>query len=113
MTYLENIKNLIENDIVFQRKTRLHEENHKVNTYLEIGKLIVEAQGGGNHAKYGNNLIFEKCGAVPHKLAWTNISIILPIKNINKRNYYINLCVIQNLSSRQLKSKLKNKEGMK
>jgi len=49
------------------------------------------------------------CSA-PHKLTWTNLSIILPIKNINKRNYYINLCVIQNLSSRQLKSKLKNKE---
>ena len=48
MTYLDNIKNLIESDIVFQKKSRIHEENHKVNTYFEIGKLIVEAQGGDN-----------------------------------------------------------------
>lgn len=46
MSYLDNIKNLIENNIVFQKKSRLHEENHKVSTYFEIGKLIVEAQGG-------------------------------------------------------------------
>lgn len=139
MTYLDNIKNLIEEDIVLQRKNRLYEENHKVNTYFEIGRLIVQAQGGEKRAKYGDSLIkewsniltkeygkgydytnlcrmrklyltFEKVGAVPQQLTWTNLSIILPIKNINKRNYYINLCVIQNLSSRQLKSKLKNKE---
>ena len=58
MMYLENIKNLIENDIIFQVKSRLHEENHKVNTYFEIGKLIVEAQGGDKRAKYGNGQIY-------------------------------------------------------
>ena len=139
MTYLENIKELIEKDIVFNRKIRLHEENNKLNTYFEIGRLIVEAQGGEKRAKYGNGLIkewskeltlnygrgfdesnlkrmrqlyltFQKGGAVPHQLTWTNLSIILPIKEESKRNYYINLCIKQNLSSRQLKTKIKNKE---
>ena len=47
---------------------------------------------------------------MPQQLTWTNLSIILPIKNGSKINYYINLCIKQNLSSRQLKEKIKNKE---
>jgi len=138
MTYLENIKNLIENDIVFQRKSRLHEENHKVNTYFEIGKLIVEAQGGENRAKYGNGLIkewskvltdeygkgydytnlsrmrqlyliFRNIGPMG-QLSWTHYRYILPIKEESKRNYYINLCIRQNLTKNQLIQKIKNKE---
>lgn len=137
MNYLNNIKNLIENDIVLKKKHKLIENNSTLTTYFEIGKLIVEAQGGKERAKYGNGLIkqwskeltnlygkgydntnlsrmrklylsFEKVGAVPQQLTWTNLSIILPIKEESKRNYYINLCVKQNLSSRQLKEKIKN-----
>ena len=139
MNYLNNIKNLIEKDIVLKKKHRLIEEDSRLVTYYEIGKLIVEAQGGESRAKYGNGLIkgwskeltslygkgydytnlsrmrklylvFEKVGAVPQQLTWTNLSIILPIKEESKRNYYINLCTKQNLSSRQLKEKIKNNE---
>ena len=139
MNYLNNIKNLIEKDIVLKKKHRLIEEDSRLVTYYEIGKLIVEAQGGEARAKYGNGLIkewskeltslygkgydisnlkrmrqfyliFQKGGAVPHQLTWTNLSIILPIKKESKRNYYINLCTKQNLSSRQLKEKIKNNE---
>ena len=142
MDYLNNIKELIENDIVLVKKNRLYEENHRLNTYFNIGKLIVEAQGG-IRAKYGNRLIkewsmeltklygrgydytnlsrmrqlyltFQNIGAVHQifnsNLTWTNLSIILPIKNVSKRNYYINICIRQNISSRQLKEKIKNKE---
>ena len=149
MQYLENIKTLIEKDIVLKKKHRLIENNSTLNTYFEIGRLIVEAQGGESRAKYGNGLIkewskeltnlygkgfdtsnlkrmrqlfltFQKGGAVhhqftkggplAHQLTWTNLSILLPIKEESKRNYYINLCMKQNLSSRQLKEKIKNKE---
>ena len=139
MNYLENIKTLIEKDIVLKKKHRLIEENSTLTTYFEIGKLIVEAQGGKERAKYGNGLIkewsntltnlygkgydytnlsrmrkmyltFEKVGAVPQQLTWTNLSIILPLKEESKINYYINLCIKQNISSRQLKEKIKNKE---
>lgn len=139
MNYLENIKKLIEKDIVLNRKHRLIEENSRLTTYFEIGKLLVDAQGGEKRAKYGNGLIkewskiltesygkgydssnlkrmrqfyliFQKGGAVPHQLSWTNLSIILPIKNNNKRNYYINLCIKQNLSSRKLKEKIRSGE---
>ena len=143
MNYLENIKSLIENDIVLKKKHRLEEENNKLKIYFEIGKLIVEAQGGERRAKYGNGLIkewsieltrlygrgynisnlkrmrqffllFKKGASLPHQfmtnLTWTNLSIILPIKNISKRNYYINLCIKQNISSRLLKEKINNQE---
>ena len=45
MNYLNNIKELIEGDIVLKKKHRLIENNYTLNTYFEIGKLIVEAQG--------------------------------------------------------------------
>ena len=139
MNYLDNIKTLIESDIVLKKKHRLVENYSTLSTYFEIGKLIVEAQGGEEHAKYGNNLIndwskvltnlygkgydssnlrrmrqlyltFENCGPLAHNLTWTNLSMVLPIKNTSKRNYYINLCIKQNLSKRELKEKIKNQE---
>ena len=93
-----------------------------VNNYFEIGKLLVEAQGGEERAKYGNGLIkewsaelirlfgkgydytnlcrfrqfyvgFKNIGALRQYLTWTNIRLLLPIKDINKRNYYINMCI--------------------
>ena len=143
MDYLNNIKELIESDIVLRKKHRLQEENYRLKTYYEIGKLIVEAQGGEKRAKYGNGLIkqwsieltrqygkgynvsnlkrmrqfflaFQKGAPLAHQfiinLTWTNLSIILPIKDKNKRNYYINLCIKQNLSKRQLIEKIKLNE---
>lgn len=139
MKYLENIKELIEQDIVLNKKHRMIENNSRLTTYFEIGRLIIEAQGGSDRAKYGNGLIkewsreltelygkgydisnlkrmrqlyltFKKGGPLAHQLTWTNLSIILPIKNESKRNYYINLCIKQNLSKRQLLEKIKNNE---
>ena len=142
MNYLKNIKELIENDIVLVKKNRIYEENHRLQTYFNIGKLIVEAQGD-KRAKYGKGLIkewsfeltslygkgfdasnlkrmrqlyftFQKGGPLAHlfesNLTWTNLSIVLPIKDESKRNYYINLCIKQNLTKRQLREKIKNKE---
>lgn len=43
-----------------------------------------------------------------HQLNWSHIRAILPIKDINKRNYYINLCIANNLSKRELISAIKN-----
>ena len=139
MNYLNNIKELIEKDIVLKKKHRLIENNSTLLTYYEIGRLIVEAQGGDKRAKYGNGLIkewslaltkeygkgydytnlsrmrmlyltFENVGPVAQHLTWTNLSIILPIKNESKRNYYINLCIKQSLTKRQLREKIKNNE---
>ncbi len=42
------------------------------------------------------------------QLSWTNIIKILPIKDENKRNYYINLCLKNNLSKRELIQEIKS-----
>ena len=46
-------------------------------------------------------------------MTWTNLYIFLPIKEESKRNYYINLCIKQNLSKRNLIEKIKNQEYKK
>jgi len=138
MNYLDNIKNLIEKDIVLKKKHKLIENNSTLNTYFEIGKLIIEAQGGKDKAKYGDGLIkewskeltnlygkgydisnlkrmrqlfltFQKGAPVEH-LSWSHYKYILPLKEASKRNYYINICIKQNLSKRQLIEKIKNQE---
>ena len=108
-----------------------------VNNYFEIGKLLIEAQGGEERAKYGNGLIkewsieltekygkgyscsnlknmrlfyliFKKSQPLAVLLTWSNICLLLPIKNENKRNYYINMCIKKNLSKRELQKEIKN-----
>ena len=52
---------------------------------------------------------FEKCLTLS-SISWNHIVEILPIKDINKRNYYINQVIINNLSVRKLRSIIKNNE---
>lgn len=118
------------------RSRKIEEDNDKVITNWNIGRLIVEAQGGEARAKYGNELIkewsvkltekygkgydstnlrkfrqffiiFEKCATVSRKLTWSLIVELLPIKEQSKRNYYINMCITKNLSVRQLREEIK------
>ena len=47
-------------------------------------------------------LTFKNCATVWHKLSWSHLKIILPIKEESKRNYYINLAVQNTLTVRKL-----------
>lgn len=42
------------------------------------------------------------------RISWSNILKLLPITDINKRNYYINLCIERNLSKRELLKEIKS-----
>lgn len=137
MEYLTEIKNLIEKNEINQKKYNYYKNKVYVETYFDIGKLLVAAQGGKERATYGDKLIknwsteltkiygngynesnlrrfrmfyieFEKCAPLAHELTWTNICILLPIKNDNKRNYYINMCIKYNLSKRSLTALIKS-----
>ena len=58
-SFYNQIKDLIEN-YELNQKVRYMQDNHErllMNWY--IGKLLVEAQGGMNRAKYGDGLIKE------------------------------------------------------
>ena len=129
--YFEEIEHLIKNSEINKRVRKIEENHSLVETYWNVGRLIVEAQGGSKKTKYGNELIkkwsikltdtygkgydttnlkrfrqfyltFRNGGAVRHQLNWTHIRRILPIKDENKRNYYINLCIRNHLSEREL-----------
>ena len=138
MNYFKNIEELIVENEARKRATVLKDNTNTLLTYWNIGKLIVEAQGGEKRAKYGNNLIkewgeklSEKYGknygksnlnkmrkfyitfpivdALRPQLTWTHYRTLLIIKNENERNYYINLVILNNLSSRELEKEIKNK----
>ena len=121
------------------KKVKDYSKNRKeLETYYNVGKLLVEAQGGEGRAKYGDALIkeysikltqelgkgyserslkymrrfylFQKGQAVLAQLSWTHYTILLPLKNYNEINYYINTYLSQNLSYRDLKEKIKSNE---
>ena len=60
MNYYNEIKNiLIDNDI--GRNVREYKSNQKaLESYYNVGKFLVEAQGGEERAKYGDGLIKEQ-----------------------------------------------------
>ena len=135
--HLENIKNLIDENIVYERKTNILKERKRVEVYFNIGKEIVEAIGD-NKPKYGTELLrkyskeltniygkgydysnlyrmrqlynaFKIFGMPCQKLSWSHYRSILPIKEEGKRNYYINLVIQNTLSVNELKEAIKNK----
>ena len=136
--YYNEIKNLVI-DTEATIKVKDYTKNRvMLENYYEIGRLIVEAQGGESRAKYGDGLIKEyskklsiefgkkytyttlsrmkqfylmfKNVAPVAQISWSNYQELLPLKDINKIKYYINLCLKQNLSKRQLREKIKSKE---
>ena len=54
-------------------------------------------------------LYFPKLGTLCQQLSWSHYRSILPIKNENERNYYINQVILNNLSVRELRREIKNK----
>lgn len=136
--YYKKIENLIEQKEINKKVRELKDNSETLMTYWNIGKLLVQAQGGEKRAKYGNELIkkwsinlvkkygkgydysnlsrfrqfylcFPILGTVCQELSWSHYRFILTIKNKNKRNYYINEILRKNLSVRELQNEIKNK----
>lgn len=55
--YYNEIKNIIETYEVNHKVRTLQDNSEKLQMKWNIGRLLVEAQGGLNRAKYGDNLI--------------------------------------------------------
>ena len=137
MNYYDEVNSYVKKVEIGKAIRETNSNRELVECYWNVGRLIVEAQGGKEKAKYGNELlktwaekltkeygkgydysnlrrfrqfyiIFPMCGPLAHTLSWTNICKILPIKDENKRNYYINLCIANNLSKRELIKEIKN-----
>ena len=136
MDYYKEIKNKIIDEEIYSRVKDYSKERHRVITYYEIGKLLSEA--GGKYGdriikeysiklindvgkKYNERTlrrfrqfynIFkeEKWSPLATKLTWSHYSELLSINDINKIDYYIQIVEKNNLSKRQLREKIKNKE---
>ena len=136
MNYYDEIKNkLIENEI-YERIKDCSKERNRVKTYFEIGRLLSEAgkhYGDNIIEKYSKKLMVEVgkkynvrtlrsmrqlyftfkneiWKPLVSKTSWTNLLIIMPLKEQNRMYYYINQCLLYNLSKRQLQEKIKSNE---
>lgn len=59
MNYYDEIKNIFVDNAIW-RKVREYKNNQKdLESYYNVGKLLVEPQGGEERAKYGYGLIKE------------------------------------------------------
>ena len=137
MNNYEEVETLVKKVEIGKAIRERQANNEITEAYWNIGKLIVEAQGGKEKSKYGDALLkewskklskeygkgydytnlsrfrqlylyFPIIGPVGQQLNWTIIRTILPIKDENKRNYYINLCIKNNLSKRELIKEIKS-----
>ena len=141
MNYYEKIKEELINNEQYKRIKDYSKNKSDLETYYNVGRLIIEAQGGEKRAKYGDNLIKEysyklieevdkkydartlrrmrqfytsfktiKWSPLATKLSWSHITELLPLKDINIINYYIEQCIKRNLSRNKLREIIKNKE---
>ncbi len=59
MNYYNEIKEIFVKNEIYKKVKDYSKNKSDLNSYYEVGRLIVEAQGGEARAKYGNGLIKE------------------------------------------------------
>ena len=57
MNYYNEIKTKLIDNEVYKKVKDYSKNRNELNTYYEVGKLLIEAQGGEDRAKYGDELI--------------------------------------------------------
>lgn len=106
-----------------------------VEAYWNIGKLIVEKQGGAEKAEYGANLIkqlsvqmikdfgkgfapsnlmnmrqfyltFPNFYALSSELSWTHYRMLMRVENENARRFYLDEAIKEKWSTRQLERQI-------
>ena len=139
INYYSEIKSKLIDNEVYKRVKNYSKNRNEISTYYEVGRLLIEAQGGENRAKYGDGLIkeyserltkdlgkkysitslkymrmfyilYEKSPTLSDQLTWSHYKEILKFNDINEINYYISIIESYNLSVRELREKIKNKE---
>ena len=139
LNYYNEIKETFVKNEIYKKVKDYSKNRSDLNTYFEVGRLIVEAQGGEARAKYGNKLIkeyslkltnelgrgystrnlalmrkfyikFKNVQTVSAQLSWSHISELLCLNDQSKINYYISISEKLNLSVRELRERIKSKE---
>lgn len=100
LNYYEQIKSLFISNEVYKKVKDYSKNKSDVKTYYNVGKLLIEAQGGEVRAKYGDNLIKEYSIKLTHELKDNKYSY----RNLmNMRKFYL---VFRNEKVNALRSQL-------
>ena len=59
MNYYIEIKEELINNEIYKKSKHYSKNKSDLQSYYNVGKLIIEAQGGEERAKYGDSLIKE------------------------------------------------------
>lgn len=138
LDYYTSIKNILINNEINKKVKDYSKNKNELQNYYNAGKLIVEAQGGEERAKYGNKLIkeysnkltielgkgfsetnlkymrkfylYQKSQRTVDLLPWRNYTVLLTIKNIDEYNYYKKICLDNKISKEKLRKKIKSNE---
>ena len=135
----------VQEKIIFQEIKEIWQEaknkvykvanNAMVEAYWNIGRVIVEKQGGKDKAEYGTALLknlskemtkefgkgftltnlkymrqfyltFSKSHALSDQLSWTHYRLLMRVENENARNFYLEESIKENWSTRQLERQI-------
>ena len=130
------MKNNYYNEI-YKKVKDCSKNRNELSTYYNVGKILIEAQGGEDRAKYGDGLIkeyslklsqevgkeystrnlknmrkfyllCEKGQTLSAKLSWSHYVELLSLNDINEINYYISVTEKNSLSVIELREKIKS-----
>jgi predicted nuclease of restriction endonuclease-like (RecB) superfamily len=134
MNYYNEIKEQLINNEITKKIKDYSKNKSDLNTYYNVGKILSEA---GKHygeriikeysikltketnKKYNSStlkrmrqfyLLIEKGAPLAHQLSWSHYQEIIPLKEIHKIKFYIEISIKNNLTKRELRERIKNKE---
>lgn len=136
MNYYDEIKNELINNEVYKKVKDYSKNKSDLTTYYNVGKLLFDAgkhYGEGIIQEYSKKLTNElgkiysvrllfrmkkfyifccnqKLPTLSAHLSWSHYDELLKLKDINIINYYIQIAEEQNLSVRELRTKIQNNE---
>ena len=136
MNYYDKIKEKLLKNEIYAKVKDYSKERNKVLTYFEVGKLLSEAgkkYGNDVIGSYAEKLAIEvgkkynvrtlrrirqfynvfkdeKWSPSATVLNWSHYTELLALNDINKINYYIDICKKQSLSRNDLRNKIKSRE---
>ena len=134
INYYNEIKTELINNEITKRVKDYSRNRSDLNTYYNVGKLLSEAgkhYGEGIIKEYSKRLtnelgkgyskrnlwlmlkfyeLKEKVQTLSAQLSWSHYCELLQVNSVDKINYYIKITEEQNLSVRELRERIKNKE---
>ena len=133
MNYYNEIKNELLNNEITKKVKNYSINRSDLTTYYNVGKLLKEAgkrYGEGIIKEYSKKLtnefgkgytmtnlkyfrqfyVFSKSHTLCDQLTWSHYRTLLSLSDENTIEYYIKISEEQNLSVRELRTKIKNKE---